>query len=143
MSIDKQKLVDDALLGYGNAADTLVPDVNPWHYGIPASQQYRFDPAAARALLNSQGWVYDSTGANKPGATPLYRKDTAGNLVDRLSVRFYTLNTRPQWEIAARDIVAWLAQAGNQDPDSLARTHPGVGHLHHASEGGHWLSADY
>src|SRR5437867_6250738 len=54
MSIDKQKLVDDALLGYGNVADTLVPDVNPWHYSIPASQQYRFDPAAARALLNSR-----------------------------------------------------------------------------------------
>src|SRR2546425_12864672 len=125
MSIDKQKLVDDALLGYGNAADRLVPDVNPCHYGIPASQQYRFDPAAARALLNSQGWVYDSTGANKPGATPLYRKDTAGNLVDGLSVRFYTLNTRPQWEIAARDIVAWLAQAGIQTTDRLGGTTPG------------------
>src|SRR5436309_6609397 len=46
MSIDKQKLVNDALLGYGNAADTLVPDVNPWHYSIPPNQQYQFNPAA-------------------------------------------------------------------------------------------------
>src|SRR5256712_450157 len=88
MSIDKQKLVDDALLGYGNVADTLVPDVNPWHHSIPASQQYKFDPAAARALLNSQGWVYDGTGANKPGATPLYRKVATGRLIDGLVVRF-------------------------------------------------------
>ncbi len=143
MSIDKQKLVDDALLGYGNVADTLVPDVNPWHYSIPASQQYRFDPAAARALLNSQGWVYDGTGANKPGATPLYRKDANGNLIDGLTVRFYTLNTRPQWEIAARDIVAWLAQAGIQTTDRLGRASPGYGLYNTNQMSGYWLSADY
>ena len=143
MSIDKQKLVDDALLGYGNVADTLVPDVNPWHYSIPAGQQYRFDPAAARALLNSQGWVYDSTGANKPGATPLYRKDASGALIDGLTVRFYTLNTRPQWEIAARDIVAWLAQAGIQTTDRLGRTSPGYGLYNTNQMSGYWLSADY
>src|SRR3989441_563083 len=143
MSIDKQKLVDDALLGYGNVADTLVPDVNPWHHSIPASQQYKFDPAAARALLNSQGWVYDGTGANKPGATPLYRKDATGRLIDGLVVRFYTLNTRPQWEIAGRDIVAWLAQAGIQTTDRLGRTSPGYGLYNTNQMSGYWLSADY
>ena len=143
MSVDKQRLVDDALLGYGNVADTLVPDVNPWHLSIPPNQQYKFDPAAARALLNSQGWVYDSTGANKPGATPLYRKDTGGNLVDGLQVRFYTLNTRPQWEIAARDIVAWLAQAGIQTTDRLGRTSPGYGLYNVNQMSSYWLSADY
>src|SRR2546425_8456117 len=95
--------------------------------GHPRSRQLRVEPAGSRGPPKSQGWVYDSTGANKPGATPLYRKDTAGNLVDGLSVRFYTLNTRPQWEIAARDIVAWLAQAGNQTTDRLGRTRPGHG----------------
>src|SRR3989449_373279 len=121
MSIDKQKLVDDALLGYGNVADTLVPDVNPWHHSIPASQQYKFDPAAARALLNSQGWVYDGTGANKPGATPLYRKDATGRLIDGLVVRFYTLNTRPQWEIPGRASVQWLPPAVAQITDEMQR----------------------
>ena len=143
MSINKQKLVDDALLGYGNVADTLVPDVNPWHYSIPANQLYKFDPAAARALLNSQGWVWDSTGANKPGATPLYRKDANGNLIDGLVVRFYTLNTRPQWEIAGREIVAWLAQAGIQTTDRLGRTSPGYGLYNTNQMSGYWLSADY
>src|SRR2546429_7690080 len=143
MSIDKQKLVSDALLGDGNVADTLVPDVNPWHYSVPPSDQYRFDPPAARALLNSQGWVYDSAGATKPSATPLYRKDTAGNLVDGLSVRFYTLNTRPQWEIAAREIVAWLAQAGIQTTDRLGRTSPGYGLYNTNQMGGYWLRATY
>ena len=144
MSIDKQKLVNDALLGYGNAADTLVPDVNPWHYSIPPNQQYQFNPAAARAMLNSQGWKYDASGALSPGATPLYQKGATNNTVYwPLQIRFYTLNTRPQWEIAARDIVAWLAQAGIQTMDSHSRTSPGYGLYNINQMSGYWLTADY
>lgn len=139
MSIDKQALVNDALKGLGHVADTLVPDTNPWHYNIPAAQQYSFDPAAARKLLNAAGWAYDTSGNPNVNATPLARQ--GGQMP--LTIRFYTLNTAPEWETAAIDIVKWLAQAGIQTTDRLGNTNPGYGLYSINQMSGYWLSADY
>lgn len=115
MSINKTALLRDALLGLGNLADSLVPDSNPWHYPIPPSELFKFNTTAARALLNAAGWAYDSTGALNPGATPLYQKGASNNTVYwPLTFRFYTLNTAPEWQVAAIDINGWLSQAGIQ-----------------------------
>lgn len=139
MSINKQALVDDALKGLGHVADTLVPDSNPWHFGIPSGQQYQFDPAAARKLLNDAGWAYDVNGNPNVNATPLARQ--GGQMP--LTLRFYTLNTAPEWETAAIDIVKWLAQAGIQTTDKLGNTNPGYGLYSINQMSGYWLSADY
>lgn len=139
MSIDKQTLIKDALLGLGNVGDSLVPDTNPWHYTIPAQYQYQFDPAAARAMLNAAGWHYDSAGKDNPAATPLYQAGGTNGLI----FRFYTLNTDPWWALAAKDIVGWLNAAGIQTTDVHGNTNPGYGAYSINQMSGYWLSADY
>src|SRR5205809_1041703 len=92
MSIDKASIVKYAYLGLATVADTLVPASNPWHYTIPAADRFPFDPGAARRLLNSAGWAFDTTGAPATATTtPLAR---AGGL-DPLRFRFYTPDSIP------------------------------------------------
>jgi peptide/nickel transport system substrate-binding protein len=139
MSINKQKLIDDALLGLGHIGDSLVPDSNPWHYTPPAQYTYQFNPAQARALLNAAGWAYDSAGNHNVNATPLYQVGGTNGLI----FRFYTLNTESWWQLAASDIVGWLAQAGIVTTDRLGRTTPGYGLYGINQMSGYWLSGDY
>ena len=139
MSINRQQLITDALLGLGHVGNSLVPDSNPWHYSPPAQYTVQFNTAQARALLNAAGWKYDSAGNQNLNATPLYQ--TGGT--NPLSFRFYTLNTESWWEKAAQDIVAWLAQAGIQTTDRLGRTTPGYGLYGINQMSGYWLSGDY
>jgi len=139
MSIDKTALVENALLGLGIPADTLVPSSNPWHYDLPASNEFPFDPAAARQLLNDAGWRYDASGADNPATTPLYK---AGG-TDRLRFRFYTLNTATQWDIAARNITGWLRQTGIETTDRLGNTAPGYGLYSINQMSGYWYQGDY
>ncbi len=137
MSINKSGLVKDALLGLGTVADTLVPDSNSWHYSIPANEQFKFDPLAARKMLNDAGWNYTSTGAPAtPTTTPLYNLSGVP-----LSLRFYTLNTADQWKAAADDITAWLSEAGIQTTDAQGR--PGYGLYTTGQLGTIWFSGNY
>src|SRR2546426_343320 len=115
MSVNKTTVVEYALLGLGEEADTLVPPANPWHYPIPEGERVQFDPAAARAALNAAGWKYDSTGALNPSATPLYKSNSA----DPLRFRFYEPNSDPAFAAAAVNISGWLAQTGIQTTDAL------------------------
>ncbi len=137
MSINKSFLISDALLGLGAVGDSLVPSSNPWHYTPPVQQQYQFDPAAARAMLNAAGWKYDSAGNLNPNGTPLYQ--TGGT--NPLTFRFYTLNTEDWWKKAAGDIVIWLGEAGIQTTDRLGN--PGYGAYSINQMSGYWLSANY
>jgi len=58
-AVDKQELIDGVLLGLGRAATgPYKPDT--WVYN-PNVRNYPFDPAAARALLESAGW-HDADG---------------------------------------------------------------------------------
>jgi len=139
MSINKTALVENALLGLGIAADTLVPSSNPWHYDVPANDEFRFDPLAARQMLNDAGWRYDSAGNDNPGATPLYKAGGA----DPLRFRFYSLNTATQWDIAARNITGWLRQTGIQTTDRLGNTAPGYGLYSINQMSGYWYQGDY
>lgn len=139
MSIDKGELVDEALLGLGIPADTLVPSSNPWHYNYPDSQEFVFDTAAARQLLNDAGWTYDVNGNANPAAVPLAKQGGT----DVLQFRFYTLNTAEQWEIAARNIVGWLREAGIETVDRLGNTNPGFGLYSVNQMGGYWYQGDY
>lgn len=138
MSIDKQALVDQALLGYGAVADSLVPDSNPWHYAIPASEKFTFDPQAARASLVAAGWKYKSDGSTLAGPTdyPLY--NASGQ---PLEVRFYTLNTASEWQKAAILIEGWLQQAGIQTTD--ARGNPGYDLMSINQISTAWFKGDY
>ncbi len=93
---DKQAFIDDALLGLGTVANSLVPDCSPWHW----DPENPIEPSIteARQTLMDAGWAYDSEGAPATGSTcPLYRADGE----DPLSFRFFTLNTEDEWENGA------------------------------------------
>ncbi len=137
MSIDRNTLIHDALLGYANVGDSLVPDTNPWHYSPPTEYQYPFNPAAARAMLNAQGWEYDASGNHNTNATPLYQAGGTNPLI----FRFYTLNTEDWWKKAAGDISSWLSEAGIETTD--VHGNPGFGAYSINQMSGYWLSADY
>ncbi len=139
MSIDKQYIIQDALLGLGSVGDSLVPDTNPWHYSPPAQYKYQFNTTKARQMLNAAGWKYDSAGNENPGATPLYQAGGTNGLIFRL----YTLNTEPWWQKAVQDIVTWLRETGIVTTDRLGNQVPGYGLYNINQMSGYWLSGDY
>lgn len=143
MSINKTALVKWGLLGMGIEADTLIPTSNKWHYAIPEADKYHFDPAAARQLLMSQGWAWDSAGNPATSSTvPLYKKGTSNNTVYwPLSFRFETGSWRTEWPVMAVNITNWLGQAGIQTLNVQFR--PGYSLLSESQMGGNWFTGDY
>ncbi len=140
MSVNKSALVKYNLLGLGKVADTLVPDVNKWHYSIPPSEQYQFNPQAARALLNSQGWAFDSAGNPATSTTtPLYQKGGTNGLVFRL----YTGDWRPEWTAMVANLTIWLGKAGIQTTDDKGSYTPGYAVKSSTFMDLAWKSADY
>ncbi len=139
MITNRQKMIDNALLGLGEKADTLVPKVSPWHYDFPnyastmPAWQNHSDPVLgkytadeefpdntdapgtqsstylARALLMKEGWKYDSAGNPATLTTTPLCK---GANLDCLVFRFYTLSDVNWWKTAADGMVADAAKAG-------------------------------
>jgi ABC-type transport system substrate-binding protein len=114
MSIDKQGWVDGFLDGLGSPADSLIGPNNRFHYDYgsrPGETPITFDPAAARALLNANGWTYDLAGNVNPSATPLCKYGGS----DPLRFRFYTLLDgldESLWNTGAVMIYEWAWSAG-------------------------------
>jgi len=53
LSVNRSFLVDNILSGLGEPGSTIVPPATPlWHYDVPPAEEYPYDPARARALLN-------------------------------------------------------------------------------------------
>jgi PKD repeat protein len=146
MIFDKQTFVDDVLMGLGTIGDSLVPDVNPWHYtyGLQESEDpilgrapdgeepVAFNPTAARQMLMDHGWAYDSLGNPAVAATcPLYQKGTSNSTVYwPLSFNCYSLLPEQEWAegtnlIAgdARDAGILLhGEASESDPPTLLQS---------------------
>ena len=139
--VNKTGFIKTVLENLGTVGDSLVPDVNPWHYKYggptapPGETPIVYDPVAARAMLNGAGWKYDLNGALAgPTTVPLYKKDATGKVVDPLSFRFFTLNTADEWLVGANLIKEWAAEGGVQ----LNLEQKSYNQL--SSD---WLSADY
>jgi len=59
MATNKTYIVDDYYLGLAEEGSTLIPPVNTkWHYEPTDDELYRFDLAAANALLEDGGYRY-------------------------------------------------------------------------------------
>lgn len=57
-AIDKDVLFDRVILGLGKKGQTLSVSPSPeWQPEIPADQQYNYDPAAAKKLLDDGGYL--------------------------------------------------------------------------------------
>ncbi|MDH3364979.1 MAG: PKD domain-containing protein, partial [Thermoplasmata archaeon] len=107
--INKTKFVEDVLGGLGSYADSLIPEMNPWYHRYDGPELVSFDPDLARLELEGAGWKYDAAGRDVSGTDqcPLYDVDGVP-----LEFRFYTLNTREEWIVAASLIEGWCSQAG-------------------------------
>jgi ABC-type oligopeptide transport system substrate-binding subunit len=107
--IDKDQFVESVLGGLGSCADSLIPDVNPWYHRYDGPELVSFDPDLARLELEGAGWKYDAAGRDVSGTDqcPLYDIDG-----EPLEFRFYTLNTREEWIVAASLIEGWCSEAG-------------------------------
>ena len=121
MSVDKNTFVEYVLKGLGSVADSLIPDVSPWHYtygSIPGEEPISFDTFGARMLLYVNGWVYrlDGTqiGPSDPDYTtyyPLSRSAGVG-VTDTLQFRFYVPDFASEYLEGGLMIEQWAASAG-------------------------------
>jgi ABC-type transport system substrate-binding protein len=109
MCVDKQSFIDTVLQGLGGVADSLVPEVNPWHYSYP--DPITFDPAAARQLLWDAGWRYDALGNLVDSTSAVYPLCKIGG-TEPLQFRFVTLDTAPEWDVGARRLATWASMGG-------------------------------
>ncbi|MFH1579864.1 MAG: PKD domain-containing protein [Thermoplasmatota archaeon] len=109
MMVDKTAFVQDVLNGLGTVADSLCPDVNPWHYSYP--NPVEFNTAQARQDLWNAGWRYDTMG-NPIGATSTVYPVCKVGGTDPLRFRFWTVDVSPEYDIGARKIATWAAQGG-------------------------------
>ena len=121
MCLDKQTFVEYVLQGYGSVADSLVPDVNPWHYtygSIPGEEPFAFDPAGARMLLYNQGWNHRLDGSEITAYDPDFMtyfplSRIEGDVaMDTLMFRFYSPDTDSEFYEGTLMIENWAAAAG-------------------------------
>jgi peptide/nickel transport system substrate-binding protein len=107
MCVDKDRFVEDILMGLGETADSLVPKASPWHYDYP--DPVVFDTLAARESLFNAGWAYDLMG--NPATTETLPLCKAGGS-DPLSFKFSTLDSEVGWWLGAELIVDGCGAAG-------------------------------
>ncbi len=86
-AIDRSRLVQAALLGYGTPGNTQVPR-SYGRYSLDLSQDpvlgYHFDPARARRILDQAGWRPGRDGVRtKSGARAAFELAYAGGPVER------------------------------------------------------------
>ncbi|UCE91583.1 MAG: PKD domain-containing protein [Methanobacteriota archaeon] len=115
MCVDKTGFISQVLLGLGTVADSLIPDINPWHYtygSAPGEVPVPFDPDGARQMLIDNGWKYDAAGReNIPDdQCPLY--GYVDGVLTPLEFRFTTLNTEDEWMTAGSVLKTWAAEGG-------------------------------
>jgi ABC-type transport system substrate-binding protein len=134
MSVDKQEFIDQAYLGLGTPADSVVPGISRWHYTYPNPVQ--FNPTAARQLLMNAGWAWDSYGNPATSTTaPLYKKGAVNNTVYHpLSFNLISLTPETWWDIGSRLIVEWARDAGVEYTRELMSTN---------QANSLWYKADY
>ena len=126
MSIDRQRIVDVALAGYGTPAGGPVPDAHPLAEAVAA----RRDTTRADSLLDAAGWRRAEDGTRtregKPLTMELLTVGTGDNAVEQLlqadaAARGIRLTIR-QMEMGS---FLARARAGTKDFDALVTGIPG------------------
>jgi peptide/nickel transport system substrate-binding protein len=95
MAVNKTKIVDEALQGFGVEGDSLIPTATPfWHYYVPPEEKIEYDLQAARDLLDAAGYIdIDDDGIRE--------NSTSGA---ELSFDFYYISNTVRDELAASEI---------------------------------------
>ncbi len=110
MAINKTEIVNGILSGLADVGDTVVVPMTPfWKYDVPESEELRFDPAGARALLEANGYRdVDSDGVRE--------NVTSGA---ELRFDFYYPSGYAADELAAQKIATWLLDIGILAPANM------------------------
>lgn len=99
LAIDRQRLIDAAVAGFGTAAAGPIP---PDHPMAPSTEQRSHDTVAADALLDAAGWRRGSDGRRTRNGSPLRLQlatvGSGANVIEQLI----------QADLSARGIVAEL-----------------------------------
>ncbi len=127
MALDRRRIVEAYLYGFGVVADGPVP---PWHPLAAAVPHVPFDRAAAAALLDSLGWIAGRDGwrarAGRPLAFTVLTVGSADNALEQmLQADFRAVGVR--MTIRQLELGAFLARAtgGARDYDALVTGIPG------------------
>lgn len=103
MAINTTQIVEDVFYGLAEPGDVLIPPASiRWHYNLTEAERYKFDIAAANALLESSG--YRDTDADT-----VRENVTSGK---ELTFGFYYIVDNIEDEAAAYMIEAWMDQIG-------------------------------
>jgi peptide/nickel transport system substrate-binding protein len=127
MALDRRRIVEAYLYGFGVVADGPVP---PWHPLAAAVPHVPFDRAAAAALLDSLGWTAGRDGwrarAGRRLAFTVLTVGSADNALEQmLQADFRAVGVR--MTIRQLELGAFLARAtgGARDYDALVTGIPG------------------
>ena len=127
MALDRRRLVEAYLYGFGTVADGPVP---PWHPLAAAVPHVPYDRAAAAALLDSLGWAQGRDGwrarAGRPLAFTVLTVGSADNALEQmLQADFRAVGAR--MTIRQLELGAFLARAtgATRDYDALVTGIPG------------------
>ncbi len=98
-AIDKQKLVDNVIGGYGSIGTTMIPPViKDWH--VEPKNPRTFDIALAKQKLDAAGYVLDASGA---------RLDKEGKPI---SLRMVMPDDNPNHPKSGQFIQSWFSELG-------------------------------
>jgi peptide/nickel transport system substrate-binding protein len=86
-AVDKKKLVELVLEGYGTVGSTIImPAFTEWFLKIPESEQLQFDPALAKRILDGAGYVDKGSGVRQsPEGKPLHFRLFASTVIPQLA----------------------------------------------------------
>jgi peptide/nickel transport system substrate-binding protein len=101
-AIDEHKIDATAMAGVATPGTSLISPVQGiWHWSVPQADQYKYDPAKARQLLQDAGYIdRDGDGVRESA------------LGQKLSFRLVALSEHPEDQAAAKLIVNWCAAVG-------------------------------
>ena len=114
MAVNKTQMVRDVIFGLAEPGDVFIPPASArWHYNLTTSEKYKFDIAAANALLDAAGYV-DS---NSDGI----RENSTNGVA--LNFQFNFIVDSPENEADAYLIQGWLKQIGiKADPQGISES---------------------
>jgi len=112
MATNKSHIVQNFYMGYGEVGTTLVSPIDPvWHYEPTADELFEFDLDAARALLESAGYIdIDHDGIREATDQSLAVQQ---NWVSELTELKFEMMTRREFP-EEKDIAMYLDQVWNE-----------------------------
>jgi peptide/nickel transport system substrate-binding protein len=103
MAVNKTQMVRDVIFGLAEPGDVFIPPASVrWHYNLTSSEKYKFDIAAANALLDAAGY----NDSNRDGI----RENSTSGVA--LNFQFNFIVDSPENEADAYLIQGWLEQIG-------------------------------